>query len=329
MRYDIIRNNVRVLPKYGNYEVCKISIPNSINGGWIGNSFNLDDNPSSSAFVFDDAMVFENAVVSDSAAIRNRAIVHMNAHCSEYATVQENAIISDYANINGHSVVEGCARCAGNSVISENAHVRGHATITGNAFIGGNAIVEGNAHVSCDAIVKGNAHIHGNAYIHGFVEIYDNANIGTDASIESVNDYLVIGPLTDEREYITFYRTYNDRIHVSCYFYTGDIEFFIPNAITHGIKQESEFMKKLMLAVELAKLHICVKSYASEVSPDDEAVKAVTDVKKTKTTRKSTRKTTKRKSMVSSNPIEEVKTEVKDEVNGDTTTDIEPDEGEE
>ena len=96
-------------------------------GGWIENEKNLsqDDN----AWIYGDAMVFDNAKVFNNAKVSGYAKVYGNAN------IFCNAIISGYAKVYGKAHVD------------NNAKVRDCAEVYGNVRIYGNATIKGDAKV--------------------------------------------------------------------------------------------------------------------------------------------------------------------------------------
>lgn len=88
-------------------------------GGWIESEKNLSqvDN----AWVYGDAMVYDDAIVSDN------AWVYCNAKAYDNANVCGNAIIRDHA------------RVFGNALVSDNANIFHHAIICGYVEVRGNA----------------------------------------------------------------------------------------------------------------------------------------------------------------------------------------------
>lgn len=88
-------------------------------GGWIESEKNLSqvDN----AWVYGDAMVYDDAIVSDN------AWVYCNAKVYDNANVCDNAIIRDHA------------RVFGNALVSDNADIFNHAIICGYVEVRGNA----------------------------------------------------------------------------------------------------------------------------------------------------------------------------------------------
>lgn len=88
-------------------------------GGWIESEKNLSqvDN----AWVYGDAMVYDDAIVSDNAWV----------YC--------NAKVYDNANVCGNAIIRDHARVFGNVLVSDNADIFNHAIICGYVEVRGNA----------------------------------------------------------------------------------------------------------------------------------------------------------------------------------------------
>ena len=117
-------HRIKAIKSFGNIKKGEL-------GGWIESEKNLSQ--------YVDAWVFDNAIVCENARVDGHAMVCGNAR------VDGNATVGDYAMIGGHAT------------IGENARVGGDAWVCEKAKVGGNAIVGGNATVCGDATVCGNA----------------------------------------------------------------------------------------------------------------------------------------------------------------------------
>ena len=132
-------------------------------GGWVEKEENV--NQSGSAWVFDNAEVFDNARVFGNAWVFDNARVFGNARVSGNAEVFDNARMFDNARVSGNARVFDNAWVSGNAEVFDNARMSGNAEVFGNAWVFDNARVFGNARVSGNAEVSGNADY---ATIHGF-----------------------------------------------------------------------------------------------------------------------------------------------------------------
>jgi len=116
-------------------------------GGYVESEKNLSFNDL--AWIYDDAIVYQNAIVKDSACVYENAIVYGNA------IISDKAIISDQAQIYGDAIISGAAEISGN------------ASIYGNAKVTDSAKVYGKSSVSSKAVVKDYAEVYGRAWVGG------------------------------------------------------------------------------------------------------------------------------------------------------------------
>ena len=100
-------------------------------GGWIESEENLSQEDS--AWVTDDARVYENAQIFG------------NARISEYAWVHGNALIYDNAQVCGSAEVYDDARVYGNAEVRCGARIYDEARVYGDVVIGGITFVGGEA----------------------------------------------------------------------------------------------------------------------------------------------------------------------------------------
>ena len=76
-------------------------------GGWIEGHHNLTQDPSTAAWVYDDAKVFNDAVVGDRCSVRDVAEVHGAARVSGRVTVRGGANVFGVARLDGTFSVGG------------------------------------------------------------------------------------------------------------------------------------------------------------------------------------------------------------------------------
>ena len=110
-------------------------------GGYIEKEENLSQN--GNAWVYGDAMVFDNARVFGNAWVFDNARVFGNAE------VSGDAWVSDNAEVFGNAWVSGDAEVFGNAWVFDNARVFGNAEVSGDAWVSDNARVSGNADYMC------------------------------------------------------------------------------------------------------------------------------------------------------------------------------------
>ena len=114
-------------------------------GGYVESYNNLSQE--GNCWIYDDAMVFENARVYD------------NVRISDNAKVYDNAEVSDNAKVYGNSKVYRNAKVFGESYIYNNAQVFGNARVFGDTQVFGNAKIYDKAKVYGEAFVFGDAKI--------------------------------------------------------------------------------------------------------------------------------------------------------------------------
>ena len=152
-------------------------------GGWIENMKNLsqDDN----AWIYGDAMAFDNA------------------------------------NVFGNAKILGNAKVFGDAKVFANAKVYGNAKILGNAIVYSNAIVHGNAKIYDYAKVYDKANIYDFAEVYGNVRICGNVTIKGDAKVHDAVDYIVFKNFWSSGRYFTWTRS-NNKWSVGCFYGTGE-----------------------------------------------------------------------------------------------------------
>lgn len=103
---------------------------------------------SGNAHVFDDALVYGNALVLDNAQVYGSAEVLNYAQVYEYGEVHSNAVIYGSAKIYGNSVVFEKASVGGYAQVYDNAEVKGEAKIHGDGLVGSFARIDKDADIS-------------------------------------------------------------------------------------------------------------------------------------------------------------------------------------
>lgn len=159
-----------------------------------------------------------------------------------------NAWVYDNALVYGNAWVDGDARIRDNARVYRDARVGGkayiysNARVYGNACVGDNSIIGDYARVSGNALMFGNAIVSGNAYIYGT------------ASISESTHCMTIGLIGSRNDTITFFRTKDRKINVTCGCLSGDIlEFLDAVNETHG---ENKHGRVYRLACQLAEEQI-------------------------------------------------------------------------
>lgn len=156
-------------------------------GGWVEGVWNLDIN--GSAWVADEAGVYDAAAVCGDALVTGHAQVCGNAEVFEHARVCDSAGVYGFAKVCGSSVVQDYACVSGHATVSDrakissNAHIHGDAVISGSASVGDCADVDGAslvcnmAKVSCHAAIQGCVTVSGMSYVGGHAKLSGHATV--------------------------------------------------------------------------------------------------------------------------------------------------------
>lgn len=146
-------------------------------GGYVESEANLTQDGES--WIYDDAIVMDEAVVDQDAQVRGKAVVDKNAKISGNAVVKDSASVTDNAIVEYNAQVSGNARIGYYAIISGHATVKDSAYVAGRAFLRDRAVVEKAAKVCCKARtnIYGNARITDHAQILKQCCVYDNAVI--------------------------------------------------------------------------------------------------------------------------------------------------------
>ena len=134
-------------------------------GGYIEFDYNLSQN--GYCWVYEDSMVFGDAIVSDDAKIRDHSMVFGNARVCDTAVIAYNSRVFDNARIYG------TAHVLQNAMVFGNTYVSDEAAIFDNAMVFGDALVHDNAIIQDGAAVFGRSDIHDYAVISGNSKVVD------------------------------------------------------------------------------------------------------------------------------------------------------------
>ena len=187
-----------------------------------------------------DCWIYDNAIVSDNAQVCNNARVYDNAKVYGNAEVCDNVQIFDNAFVLDNVQVWDNARVCGKAIVCDNARVYDNAEIGGKARVYDNAQIYDNAVVISNARVYDNAEIGGKARIVGDAFIQGNAIIGGDAIISSDKDYIVFKNWWSSGRYFTWTRS-NNMWKVGCFYGTG--EELIVKAYKDSVEKGFEYKK--------------------------------------------------------------------------------------
>ena len=109
-------------------------------GGWVESEDNLSQ--IGNCWIYDNAIVCENANVRDNAIVCNNTIVYGDACIWDNAKVRGSAIICDKARISEYACIRDYANVYGHVSIRDYAVVCGDARVYGEAIICGGAKIE-------------------------------------------------------------------------------------------------------------------------------------------------------------------------------------------
>ena len=162
---------------YNNAVVC--------NNATVRDNAEVYDN----VMVRDNAKVFDNAVLSDNVMVCNNAVVRDNAMMFNYAIVYDNVVVRDNAEIYNYATVYDNAVVRDNAVLRNNAVVRNNAKVRDNAVVCDDAVVRNNAEVYGNAKVKDSDKILGEIQIpYNKIEFYQGSNTRMITAIKTLED---------------------------------------------------------------------------------------------------------------------------------------------
>ena len=168
-----------------------------------------------------DCWIYDNAIVSDNAQVCNNARVYDNAKVYGNAEVCDNVQIFDNAFVLDNVQVWDNARVCGKAIVCDNARIRGNAIVRDNARVLVNARVFDNAIIRDNAVVRGDARIFDNVIVRDNVIIGGEVDICGDAIISSDRDYIVFKNWWSSGRYFTWTRS-NNMWTVGCFYGTGE-----------------------------------------------------------------------------------------------------------
>lgn len=246
-------------------------------GGYVEHEYNLSHE--GNCWIYDNAIVAENATVSGNATLHDNAIVTENASIYGDAKLYNNVIVT------GKSKVFECARLYDNAYVTSRASIYGSARISGRSYISGNAKIYGYTEIEGRTTVTEDAEVFGyNITINGISKIYENAivygnnikfmfgeyNISNNAYISDLNDVFYI---SDDFKYssdftdfsITCYKTKYGYGIVFNNTYFNDINTF-KNVLYKSDHNYKKILskKEIDALIEYMKLKIARKFYESK-----------------------------------------------------------------
>lgn len=120
MKYRLTENTKML----GNFKLFQIQRTSDGKlGGWVESEKNLSQE--GNCWVFDDAIIYGNALVCGNAQVLDNAKVYGNAKISDNALVYNTAQVCGDARVSGSAQVYGDAKVYGDAWVSGNARVYG------------------------------------------------------------------------------------------------------------------------------------------------------------------------------------------------------------
>ena len=140
-KYELIPSDIE-----GLFRIKALKDFNNVKKGDIGGYIQSENNLSQldDCWIYDDAVVRDNAKVCHNAQIYDRVIVMGNAEVCDNAQVCDNAFVLDNAQVCDNAFV------LDNAIVCDNARIRGHAVVQHDAVVRGNAQICGDAIISSD-----------------------------------------------------------------------------------------------------------------------------------------------------------------------------------
>ena len=250
---DITVYRIKALKDFGDVKKGDI-------GGYVQSKENLSQ--LGDCWIYNNAIVFENAKIEGNAKIYDNTNVSGNAVISDCAKIEGNAVISECAKIEGNAVISECAKIEGNAKIKDNAKIHDFAIIEDNAKVAGNSIINDNVVICENSLIVGNSIIRDNCIIFSNAVIRDShifgkAFIGEDAKIFNSNDYISISNVNNNS--LTVFRAKNNKnnelniVYNNCSFTFREFIKYVKRI------QCKKYRKELLLALKFAKYKLSIK----------------------------------------------------------------------
>ena len=205
-------------------------------GGYVQSEENLSQ--LGDCWIYDDAIVFENALIEGNAKIYDNTNVSGNAVISNCAKIFGNVKIKDNAKIHNSSIIKNYA------IVMESAQIYDFAIIEDNAKVAGNSIIRDNCTIFRNAVIR-------DSYIFG------KASIGEDAKIFNSNDYISISNVNNNS--LTVFRAKNNKnnelniVYNNCSFTFREFIKYVKIILC------KKYRKELLLALKFAKYKLSIK----------------------------------------------------------------------
>ena len=132
-------------------------------GGWVEKETNLSQE--GNCFIYDDAVVAENARLSGNAVAKKHSQIFGNSVVMGSSQILDNGVVCDDAVIKDKAIVKETAMVRDNAVVGSKAMVSGRAIVRGNAMISQSANISGDSIVKHSSIISGRASVFGKSVV--------------------------------------------------------------------------------------------------------------------------------------------------------------------
>ena len=140
-KYELIPSDIE-----GLFRIKALKDFNNVKKGDIGGYIQSEKNLSQ----YDDCWIYDDAVVRDNAKVCHNAQIYDEVIVMGNAEVCDNVQIYDNAFVIGNAQVCDNAQVCGKAIVCDNARIRGHAVVQHDAVVRGNAQIWGDAIISSD-----------------------------------------------------------------------------------------------------------------------------------------------------------------------------------
>jgi hypothetical protein len=174
IHFGIILHRIRALRDFSDVKAGSL-------GGWVEKSTNLSQE--GSCWIYDNSMVYQDAIVMDAAQARNSCWIHNAARLRDNAIAKDSCIIQDHSDC-----FENCAiSCT--AFVSDTARLYGFACAYDSAGVYGKARCHGHVKIYQTAKISGTAELTGRFKARGNAKIFEGYY--DSGCVESWSPYLV------------------------------------------------------------------------------------------------------------------------------------------
>lgn len=176
-------HRIEALRDFGNIRAGHI-------GGWVEKESNLTH--AGTCWIYEDAIVMDDACIRDDAQVRDEAIVMDSADIGKKAKILDQAVVCDDALITDQAMLRDYA------VVCDDSAVMGHSMILNNGFVR-NAVVDDHVCVKDNAVVidanlTNHAYLCDNAVVDSDVHIGGYSRLDKNSKLYQSNDETLSAP---------------------------------------------------------------------------------------------------------------------------------------